>query len=377
VKGVDVNDRGILIAGGYGVVVGRIAAELAPDYPDRIVIAGRSFARAAKLATTVGHGARGRQLDVTDQASIAEALKDVGVVVSCIDQPGRKLLWASLRRGLGYTDITPHLTELGRGAAYDEIVAAATTAGARLVLGTGIVPGISNVIVRALADRLGGADDIETALVLSAGDVTGSASFDYFLRELTMVFSARVNGEDQRVWAFTSPRRVRFPDPIGEKQAYLFPFSDQVLYPRTMAVRTALTRLAIEPAWLALVLDMLTRTGASRLLATRWLRHAIARTRKDRPSAQGARFALRVDVRRGARTGLATLVGQTQADAAAAGAAGVVRALLDREVAAPGAWMPEQVIAPDPFLLRLARKGLQVRQSVHDGSPANRQMACV
>jgi saccharopine dehydrogenase-like NADP-dependent oxidoreductase len=75
-------------------------------------------------------------------------------------------LWAAVERGLGYTDITPHLTELGRGAAYDKINAAARASGARLVLGTGIVPGISNVMVRALANALGGADEIETALLL-------------------------------------------------------------------------------------------------------------------------------------------------------------------------------------------------------------------
>jgi hypothetical protein len=49
------------------------------------------------------------------------------------------------------------------------------------VLGTGIVPGISSVIVRALADALGGADEIETALLLAASDVSGPASFDYFV----------------------------------------------------------------------------------------------------------------------------------------------------------------------------------------------------
>ena len=75
------------------------------------------------------------------------------VVISCIDQPGRTLLWAAIERGLNYTDITPHLTELGRGEAYDKIDAAARASGACLVLGTGIVPGISNVMVCALAMR--------------------------------------------------------------------------------------------------------------------------------------------------------------------------------------------------------------------------------
>ena len=356
------NDQGILIAGGYGVVGRRIAADLVPDFPGRIIIAGRSLAHANETATTIGHGARGRQLDISAPDSVANALMGVGVVVSCIDQPGRKLLWAALRRGLAYTDIAPHLTGLGRARAYDDIVAAARASGARMVLGTGIVPGISNVMVRALADALGGADEIETALLLNAGDVTGKASFDYFLQELTMTFFTRVDGEDRPARAFVDPQKVRFPDPVGAKQAYLFPFSDQVLYPRTMGARTAITRLAIEPDWLARMLSIIARSGVARLAAIGWLRQAIARTRRDRPSSQGARFALRVDVRRGDQSKQGTLLGRTQADAAAAGAAGVVRALLASKIAA-GAWMPEQVIEPGPFLARLARQGLQVRLS--------------
>jgi saccharopine dehydrogenase (NAD+, L-lysine forming) len=352
--------HGILVVGGYGVVGRRIAAELAPDYPDRLVIAGRNLARAEALATDIGHGARGRRVDIAVPSSIAAALKDVAVVISCIDQPGRTLLRAAIERGLRYTDITPHLTELGRGAAYDEIDAAARASGARVVMGTGIVPGISNVMVCALADALGGAHEIETALLLSATDITGPASLDYFLQELAMSFDIRVDGEDRRVHAFSASRVIEFPPPAGPQLAYLFPFSDQVLYPRTMGARTALTRLAIEPAWLARLLAAMVRTGASRVMAIDAIRHAIARRRRDHHSGKDARFALRVDVTWGGRSRRATLVGRTQADAAAAGAAGVARLLIEGDVAEPGAWMPEQVVDPGPFLSRLAARGLRV-----------------
>jgi saccharopine dehydrogenase (NAD+, L-lysine-forming) len=354
------NNQDILIVGGYGVVGRRIAAELGPDYPNRVVVAGRSRARADEAATAIGHGVRGRSIDITVPSSVAAALDGVAVVISCIDQPGRTLLWAAVERGLRYTDITPHLTELGRGAEYERIDTAARASGARLVLGTGIVPGISNVIVRALADALGGADEIETALLLNATDVSGPASFDYFLRELAMSFDIHLGGEDRQVRAFSGPLLVEYPPPVGVQLAYLFPFSDQVLYPRTMGVTTAVTRLAIEPAWLRRVLSTVARSGASHLLAIEGLRHAIARRRQDRPSDKGARFALRVDVRRGQNSRYATLFGQTQADAAAAGAAGVARTLIEGEVRDAGAWMPEQIVNPGRFFSRLAARGLKI-----------------
>jgi hypothetical protein len=74
----------------------------------------------------------------------------------------------------------------------------------------------------------------------------------------------------------------------------------------------------------------------------------------------GARFALCVDVRRDGHSRCATLLDQAQADAAAAGAAGVARLLIEGDVAEPGAWMPEQVVETGPFLSRLATRGLRV-----------------
>jgi saccharopine dehydrogenase (NAD+, L-lysine forming) len=359
---MDLPGREILIAGGYGLVGSRIAAELAVDYPGRVIVAGRDLARAQALAAALGQGVRGRALDVSAPASIAAALDGVGLVMSCIDQPGRLLLHAAIERGLGYTDIAPRLVELGRGAAFEKIDAAAQASGARLVLGSGLVPGISNLMARALAQRLGGADTIETSLLLSASDATGPASMDYFLQELVMPFDIHVHGLDRPARAFSEPRLVCFPAPLGERTAYLFPFSDQVLYPRTMGAHTALTRLAIEPRPVAWLLATLVRTGAAHLVASKPVRQAIARRRSGHADGASANtvFALSVEVTHGGQTGQATLLGPHQAQAAAAGAAAVLRALLEGQVAMPGAWMPEQLMEPAPVFASLAAQGLRV-----------------
>ena len=60
--------RGVLIAGGYGVVGQRIASELAADYP--VIVAGRHLEQANAMAAAIGHGVEGRELDVTIESSI-------------------------------------------------------------------------------------------------------------------------------------------------------------------------------------------------------------------------------------------------------------------------------------------------------------------
>src|SRR5215203_3833596 len=103
-------DTDILITGVYGTVGGRVAADLAPGYPGRVIVAGRSAEKAAQFAAELGHGVRGRGVDVGDDASVEAALDGVGVVMSCIDQPEPHLLRAAITYGLAYTDIAPHLT---------------------------------------------------------------------------------------------------------------------------------------------------------------------------------------------------------------------------------------------------------------------------
>jgi hypothetical protein len=105
---------------------------------------------------------------------------------------------------------------------------------------------------------------------------------------------------------------------------------------------------------------MVTKSGVSHLLALQSVRDLIARRRRDQPSVEDARFALRVDVSHGQSSRHATLLGRTQADAAAAGAAGIARVLIDGQIRDAGAWMPEQIVDPYPFLSRLALRGLKV-----------------
>ena len=182
-----------------------------------------------------------------------------------------------------------------------------------------------------------------------------------------MPFAVHVDGVDRPAYAFSDPRVIEFPSPFGPRSAYLFPFSDQVLYPRTMGAQTALTRLAIEPARLGRLLAASVRLGAVRLVARERVRNVLAKRCSDRaPNEGAARFALRVDVIHHGRSAHATLVGGPQADAAAAGASATVRSLMEGEVSEPGAWMPEQVIHPPVFFSRLAEQGLTIELPVID-----------
>src|SRR5215217_9373717 len=351
-------DTDILITGGYGTAGRRIAADLAPDYPDHVVVAGRSAEKAAQLAAELGHGVRGRRIDVGDPTSIETALEGVGVVMSCIDQPEPHLLRAAITRGLAYTDIAPHLMTRRPTEA---MKAEAAQTGARIVLGTGLAPGISSLLARMGADRVGAVESVESNVLLSVGDTYGPASRAYIMEEIALPYAVRIEGREVPTWAFAGSARVDFPPPLSERRAYLFPFSDQVFFPETLGARTALSRLVLEPPWLGMLLSALVRLRVTAVLRRRagsqeqlqrlntWLQ----RRYEGRDwygvvvEVEGTRGQIRV-----------SLVGRGQASGTAIGAAAVVRALLKGEVKQPGIWLAEQVVPPESFFEHLAARGL-------------------
>jgi saccharopine dehydrogenase-like NADP-dependent oxidoreductase len=239
--------------------------------------------------------------------------------------------------------------------------AEAVRTGARIVLGAGLAPGISSLLARLGADRVGAVESVASNVLLSVGDSFGPASRTYLLEEIALPYTVRIDGTELPMRPFAGSARVTFPRPLGKRTAYLFPFSDQVFFPETLGARTALSRLVLEPPWLGTLLAALVRLRVTAVLR----RRAGAEERVQRLSAwlqhryegrdwygvvvevQGARGRVRVG-----------LVGRGQASGTAIGAAAVVRALVEGEVEQPGIWLAEQVIPPEPFLERLAARGL-------------------
>ena len=348
----------LLIVGGYGIVGQRIAADLAPDYPGRVVVAGRSVERATQFAATLGNGVRGRQIDVDDPASIEAALDGVSLVVSCIDQREPHLFRAAIARGLAYTDITPHLMQRRPTEA---MKADATRSGARILLGAGLAPGISSMFARLGAERAGEVARVESNILLSVGDVFGPASRSYILEELALPYTVQIDGRPQAAHAFGGAARVIFPPPLGRRTAYLFPFSDQVFFPETLGARTALTRLSLDPPWLGHTLAALIRLGVPALMR----RRSGARERFNRLGSRLQRryaghdwYGLVVEVQGTAGIARVSLAGHGQADVTAIGASALARALYEGEVERPGIWLAEEIVPLGPFLDRLAVRGL-------------------
>lgn len=349
----------VLIAGGYGEVGRRLAAVLVRSYADRVIVAGRSLERAREAAALAG-GARALAIDVNDAASIERALGGVATVVCCVEQDEhRALLRAAAAHGLAYTDLTASAIWRTALALRGE----AEASGARIVLGAGLVPGISSAMARAAADRVGPLESVQTALLLSVGDAVGPDSLSYLMRELTTPLVVTEGGRERTAACFSEPRAVDFPAPLGRRIARRAPFADQYFFRRSLGVGTATTLLALEPRWMGALIAAALRGGGAHLLDRARFRsgvHYLVAAVKRRRGSDGV-FSLVVEAAGAGGRARYSLLGHGQAEATATAAAITARMLCERAIEKPGVWFAEQVVDAQRFCAELGERGLQVR----------------
>lgn len=343
---------GILIVGGYGVIGRRVAERLAQAFPGRVVIAGRHLDEAQASARELGRGCRARRIDVDDAATVEPALAGVGTVVAAVTQRERHLLEASVEHGVGYTDIAPQLA-FWTGRA--DLAAHARRTGARVILGAGLSPGLSNMMAKKLVLALPRVERIETAIALSVGDEYGPDSLSHVMLSLRQPFRIIERGQARMARAFGAGRSVSFPEPVGSRVAYSFPWSDVVSYPETLGVASAVGLLALDPDWLGRVAHLVTLCGARHLPRVMGRRGALGRL--QRVYSARDRFALVVAACDGTQVASMSIAGRRQAEITAAAAAVTARALAAGEIRAPGVWLPEQALDPDEFMTALGRCG--------------------
>lgn len=349
----------ILIVGGYGEVGRRVATILEVWNPGRVIVAGRRPPGDSALRT--------RTIDLDDRATIAPALDGVSTVIACVRQREPHLLDEAARLGLAYTSIAAPWMPWDT---LDPLRQRARESGARLLLATGLEPGISSVLARVGAERVGRVDAIETALLLSVGDAYGADSMAFLVEELAQTYAIMIDGRSVTAHGFERPKQFAFPEPLGERRAYTIPFRDQLYYPFTLGAQTAIARIALDPPWIAALLARAAKLGARRLVGREGGRTALhgITERLRRRYAGHDQYALVVEVRGTDGVARSTLVGHRQAHATAVSAAATAQALIAREIATAGVYLAEQVLEPAAFLARLAEHRLQVATEFHPQS---------
>lgn len=327
-----VNARDVLVIGGYGAVGSVVCARLAQAVPGRVVPAGRSLAAAQEAARRIG-SPRAERVDLADPATLDAALDGVGLVVLAVEPGDDRVARACLARGVSLVDVSASRGQLEATELLDEV---AREAGAAAVLSVGVAPGLTNLLARRAHDLVGGAQEIDVAVVLGGGEAHGADAIRWTVDGLVGprpgVRLGRVPGG--------GPRQVLLPG-FGRRAVHPFDFSDQHALRRTLDVPRVTTRFALDSRVLTASLFGARRSGVLRAFRGARGRRALAAV-FGAVHVGGDRFALAATARDGDRAAQVSLVASGQGRVTGLVAAEVALAVLAGRVP-PGVRHVEQV----------------------------------
>ncbi|MEV5560766.1 saccharopine dehydrogenase NADP-binding domain-containing protein [Nonomuraea wenchangensis] len=315
----------VLILGGYGAV-GREAALALSGRPDmKVIVGGRHPDRARPIP-----GVTSVRVDAADPADLATSLEGITTVLMCAEVGNDRVARACLERGIGYVDVSASHDVL---TAIEELDDLATAHGATAALSVGLVPGVTNLLARVVAERSPDSG-LDIGVLLGSGEQHGSAAVAWTLDGLGVLEGS---------WT------TAFPEPYGARTVHRFPFSDQYTLPRTIAVPSARTGLCLDSRLFTTLLAAARRPAVAGLLRRPRIRELLLKAlAKIHLGSDG--FAVTVS----AGTAQASLSGHSQSRATGRAAALLVRHLPGLPA---GVRHIEQLVDPLAFLTELAAAG--------------------
>jgi saccharopine dehydrogenase-like NADP-dependent oxidoreductase len=228
---------------GAGAMGGAAARLLARHQDVELVVVDADHARAAAMVEAAGRGEA-----VAAGGDPAEALRGADAVACCL--PYRLNLMAmeaALSAGVPYADLGGLFHMTRRQLELDDRFRAA---GLAAVVGIGCCPGISNLLAAAAAARM---DRVETIEIVDGAieDVSEFGvpySAETILDEFTLPAMVFEDGALREVPAASGRVMHRFPEPLGEMEAFYTLHSEPATLPQTIpGVRNVRWRLALPP----------------------------------------------------------------------------------------------------------------------------------
>ncbi|MCC7541308.1 MAG: saccharopine dehydrogenase NADP-binding domain-containing protein [Deltaproteobacteria bacterium] len=358
----------IVVMGGAGDMGSRAVEDLAAtEGVTRVTVADRDVARASALAARVsrpGVEVLARGVDAMDHAAVVEAMRGHDVVASALGpfhvfEP--RLVSAALDASVDYASICDDF-DAAEAVLRDHTERARET-GRVVVTGLGASPGISNVGIRLLADRLDTLDRVCVYVYQPLDAGGGEAVIRHMLHIMTGDVVHHRAGRRTLVPAVTERRRVEFPR-FGAVDVWNMGHAEPVTVPRFVeGVRDVDFFMGYGRGARALVLPARAGVFRSRRATEATVRCLMAIERLTRSEARGV-GAIRIDGW-GTRDGksehrLLCGVGDMRDSTGLSLSVGAVM-LARRELRTTvgGVYAPEAVLSPGPFVRALRAKGIE------------------
>ncbi|MCL2002573.1 MAG: saccharopine dehydrogenase NADP-binding domain-containing protein [Oscillospiraceae bacterium] len=256
----------ILVVGGYGQVGRYTTFELINAFPKKVIVAGRNLEKADAFAAEHNNVFETMKLDIYDKESVNAGLKNIRVVVMCLSPKNTDFAEYCIKNGIHYIDVSPSNDVAKNIYQYKQ---EAESNHSTCILGVGLAPGLSNLLVKKLSQNADKIKKADISLLLGLGEKHGADGVKWFLDNIQRNFILKVDGTDKKFKPFIQKHKTVFPEPLGKRTAYRFNLADQFIVPQTLSVDNASSYYCYDSKFATASVSVLKRIGIFGLLKHR------------------------------------------------------------------------------------------------------------
>lgn len=249
----------ILIIGGYGAVGSVLSTELAGEYKEQVIIAGRNVEKAKTLIFDEGLPASPATVDIQKRRYDHIDFSQVHTVISCVEIQGSTfILEKCLEYNANLVEVGTSYEQYERFFSYEQPIQKAEIT---LIPSVGLMPGISNVFAYNALSHFDHIQRVYSYLMLGLGDAHGLDAVRWMLAYANKDIHLKNQPNNTVKKSFSEPHTVRFLHETKNRTCYLFDFADQHTIPSTTGAQRAETRLCFDSRLITKSLDVLKRLG--------------------------------------------------------------------------------------------------------------------
>lgn len=213
----------IAVIGATGAV-GSATTELLAQRGRRVVAVSRDAERAEAIAAPMPN-AIGLRGSLADPSSLD--VDEPGIAINCTGIEDLDAIRSWRRAGWAMIDITA-------SSQYALALAAEPLDGPPLVVGVGLVPGLTSVLARELVLADPDASAVTISCLVGLGENYGDASRTWTLSQL----GRHISDLDRTSFRnFSNPDTIDFPGGFARRPAWRFDFADRSLLPKLLGVQ--------------------------------------------------------------------------------------------------------------------------------------------
>ncbi|MBP1631256.1 MAG: Saccharopine dehydrogenase [Bacteroidetes bacterium] len=263
----------ILIIGGYGQVGRNVCTELMNIFPNKIIIGGRNIKKAVSFSEETQWNVKPLKIDIYDTRKYNAILNDISLVVMCLSPKNTDLALYCIENNINYIDISPSYKMASELALYKNIPIKTQ---ATCVLGVGLAPGLSNLMVKKAKSFFDYINSVNIFLMLGVGEKHGNDGIKWLLDNINNVYTINYDNKPRVVTPFGTIKKTTFIDKTNQRKTFSFDLADQHSIPKTLGLANVSSYFCYDSSFVTREIVLLKKIGFFKMLRISWMYNFIA-----------------------------------------------------------------------------------------------------